>query len=136
MVKPTPDRALQSELSRPPSRSVPWLRPFQAALSALRPDLRMPYDLHYSFGVENAAAKIDDIHGHLFRHPRLPICFARCDLTPHFLTLPQRPNPEIGRSERSESDGDLTNNALKADSADKNQPFFQWNGAIYAEPIL
>jgi carboxypeptidase family protein len=77
------------------------------------PDLRLPYDLHYSFGVETQLQKstlftatYSGIRGFdLFRSRDL-----NAPLPPLYLL---RPNPEIGTLRDIESDGALTSNALK-----------------------
>ncbi len=88
------------------------------------PDLRLPYDLHYSFGVETQLQKSTiftatyaGIRGFdLFRSRDL-----NAPLPPLYL---ERPNPEIGTLREIESDGDLTNNALKLTVRTKISHFF------------
>jgi hypothetical protein len=88
------------------------------------PDLRLPYDLHYSFGVETQLQKstiftatYSGIRGFdLFRSRDL-----NAPLPPLYL---QRPNPEVGTLREIESDGDLTNNALKLTVRTKISRFF------------
>jgi len=88
------------------------------------PDLRLPYDLHYSFGVETQLQKSTiftatyaGIRGFdLFRSRDL-----NAPLPPLYV---ERPNPEIGTLREIESDGDLTNNALKLTVRTKISHFF------------
>jgi hypothetical protein len=83
------------------------------AIVRFAPDLRLPYDLHYSFGVETQLQKstiftatYSGIRGFdLFRSRDL-----NAPLPPLYLL---RPNPEIGTLRDIESDGALINNALK-----------------------
>ena len=88
------------------------------------PDVRLPYDLHYSFGVETQLQKstiftatYSGIRGFdLFRSRDL-----NAPLPPLYL---QRPNPEIGTLREIESEGYLTNNALKLTVRTKISRFF------------
>ena len=77
------------------------------------PDLRLPYNLQYSFGVETQLQKsttftatyVGDRGFNLFRSRDL-----NAPLPPLYV---QRPNPEIATLREIESDGNLTSNALK-----------------------
>jgi len=92
------------------------------------PDLRLPCDLQYSFGVETQLQKSTTftatyvgIRGfNLFRSRDL-----NAPLSPLYV---QRPNPEIGTLREVESDGNLTSNALKLAVRTKISGFF--NGMV------
>jgi carboxypeptidase family protein len=94
------------------------------AIVRFAPDLRLPYDLHYSFSVETQLQKstiftatYSGIRGFdLFRSRDL-----NAPLPPLYLL---RPNPEIGTLRDIESDGDLTSNALKLTVRTKISRFF------------
>src|SRR5437667_750681 len=99
---------------------------FPNSIVRFAPDLRLPYDLHYSFGVETQLQKSTiftatyaGIRGFdLFRSRDL-----NAPLPPLYLQL-QRPNPEIGTLREIESEGDLTSNALKLTVRTKISRFF------------
>ncbi len=88
------------------------------------PDLRLPYNLQYSFGVETQLQKsttftatyIRDSGFNLFRSRDL-----NAPLPPLYV---QRPNPEIATLREVESDGNLTSNALKLAVRTKIGGFF------------
>ncbi len=88
------------------------------------PDLRLPYNLQYSFGVETQLQKsttftatyIGDSGFNLFRSRDL-----NAPLPPLYV---QRPNPEIATLREVESDGNLTSNALKLAVRTKIGRFF------------
>jgi hypothetical protein len=88
------------------------------------PDLRLPYNLQYSFGVETQLQKsttftatyVGDRGFNLFRSRDL-----NAPLPPLYV---QRPNPEIGTLREVESDGDLGSNALKLAVRTKIGSFF------------
>jgi hypothetical protein len=92
------------------------------------PDLRLPYNLQYSFGVETQLQKSTTFTAtyvgmrgfDLFRSRDL-----NAPLPPLYV---QRPTPEIGTLREVESDGNLTSNALKLAVRTKISGFF--NGMV------
>src|SRR5438445_1642770 len=82
------------------------------------PDLRLPYDLHYSFGMETQLHK-STIFTATYSGIRGFDLYRSRDLNaplPPFPVPPlnvQRPNPEIATFREIESDGNLMSNALK-----------------------
>ena len=93
------------------------------------PEFRLPYDLHYSFGVETQLHK-STIFTATYSGIRGFDLFRSRDLNaplPPFRVPPlnvQRPNPEIGTLREIESEGDLTSNALKLTVRTKISRFF------------
>jgi hypothetical protein len=99
-------------------------RTFPSSIVRFAPDLRLPYDLHYSFGVETQLQK-STIFTATYSGIRGFDLFRSRDLNAPLLPLYlQRPNPEIGTLREIESDGDLTNNALKLTVRTKIGGFF------------
>jgi hypothetical protein len=88
------------------------------------PDLRLPYNLQYSFGVETQLQKLTTFTAtyvgmrgfDLFRSRDL-----NSPLPPLYI---QRPDPEIGTLREIESAGNLTSNALKLTVRTKISRFF------------
>src|SRR5205814_5902145 len=97
---------------------------FPNSIVRFAPDLRLPYDLHYSFGVETQLQK-STIFTATYAGIRGFDLFRSRDLNapPPPLYI-QRPDPEIGTLREIESDGDLTNDALKLTVRTKISRFF------------
>ena len=94
------------------------------AIVRFAPDLRLPYDLHYSFGVETQLHKSTIFTATYFGIRGFDLFRSRdlnAPLPPLYLL---RPNPEIGTLRDIESDGDLTSNALKLTVRTKISRFF------------
>src|SRR6266404_3927625 len=97
---------------------------FPSSIVRFAPDLRLPYDLQYSFGVETQLQKSTTFTAtyvgmrgfDLFRSRDL-----NAPLPPLYI---QRPDPEIGTLREIESGGNLTSNALKLTVRTKISRFF------------
>jgi Carboxypeptidase regulatory-like domain len=119
---------LQIVLSKPsypnPFTAGGMAQTLPSSIVRFAPDLRLPYNLQYSFGVETQLQKsttftatyIGDSGFNLFRSRDL-----NAPLPPRYV---QRPNPDIATLREIESDGNLASNALKLAVRTKISRFF------------